>query len=162
MEKQLTENQKAHIRSIILMKRTIAILEKLIQPISQETATTLRDEGDGWTVTEVICHLRDFNEIFHQRAIMFLEEDNPALPAYDHDAMAIERDYNSQNLQNVFAELQQSRDEIMAFFNELSDEQWEQVAIHPEKGRVNLGDAAAQVGFHDLTHIDQIHKILNQ
>ncbi len=147
-------------RHIWLMKTTCDILENVLQDVTQEQATTLRDGPDGWTVVEVVCHLRDFDGFFHHRAIMMLEQDHPTLPGYDHEALAIERNYNSEQLSEALAALKSSRQRFIDLFKSLSAEQWERTGIHPEREYFNMTEAVMQVGLHDVTHIEQITRIL--
>ena len=53
---------------IAMMEKTARTIGHLIAPVSQETATTLRDGPQGWTTVEVLGHLRDFDGFFRQRA----------------------------------------------------------------------------------------------
>ncbi len=153
---------KIRVRYLTNMQRTCATLGHILQRVTQEQATTLRDGEDGWTVLEVLCHLRDFDGFFYDRAVMMLEQENPLLPKYDHEALAIERNYNGQNLQEVYAELAESRSRFVAFFQALTPEQWERAGIHPERGHFSVTDAALQVCSHDIDHTEQITRILTQ
>jgi hypothetical protein len=154
---QITKVRQAHIN---MMETTARTLGHLLAPMSQEQATTLRDGPDGWTTVEVVCHLRDFDGFFRGRAEMILAEETPNLPAYDHEAIAIEREYNDEQLTNAYHALLESRAATKALFERLTPEQWERAGIHPESGYFTLTDAVRQVGMHDLTHIEQILKIL--
>jgi hypothetical protein len=147
-------------RHIWLMKTTCKILDNVLQEVTQEQATTLRDGPDGWSVVEVVCHLRDFDGFFHHRAIMMLEQDQPTLPGYDHEALAVEGNYNSEQLTEALAALKSSRQRFIDFFKSLTEEQWERTAIHPEREYFNMTEAVIQVGLHDVTHIEQITRIL--
>jgi len=149
-------------RHIILMEKTCATLGHIVQGISQEEATTLRDGADGWTIVEIVCHLRDFDGFFHHRAQMMVEQDNPLLPAYDHEALAIERQYNSQNLADTYAELRESRQRFVDFFKGLDDVQWQRTGVHPEAGPFDMLGSAMQVGIHDADHLEQIMRVLAQ
>ncbi|RMG81632.1 MAG: DinB family protein [Chloroflexi bacterium] len=149
-------------RHIALMELTLAILKNVLHSVSQEDATTYRDGADGWTVLEVLCHLRDFDRIFHERARMMLAEDYPQLPAYDHEQMAIDARYNEQDLREVYEELAQSRQAFIAFFNQLDEDAWQKAGVHPERGHFTMLDALMQVGHHDVVHIEQITRILTQ
>lgn len=143
-----------------MMRRTLRTMDNIIAEVNQEIATTYRDGGDGWTVLETLCHVRDFDGFFYGRAVMMLEQPTPQLPAYDHDALAIERRYNEQNLQVVLEDLKASRERFITFFEGLSEDEWERDGIHPERGYFTMTDAAMQVATHDLTHIEQITYIL--
>jgi hypothetical protein len=154
---QLMKVRQAHLN---MMETTARTLGHLLAPVSQEQATTLRDGPHGWTTVEVVCHLRDFDGFFRGRAELILAEETPLLPAYDHEAIAIERNYNAEQLTDVYAALLQSRAKTRALFADLTPEQWERAGIHPESGHFTLTDAVRQVGMHDLTHIEQVLKIL--
>jgi hypothetical protein len=154
---QFTRIRQSHLNTMNLTARTLG---HLLAPVSQEQATTLRDGPNGWTTVEVLCHLRDFDGFFRGRAEMMLAGGTPQLPAYDHEALAIERNYNAERLTDVYDALLRSREATHARFASLTPEQWELAGIHPETGYFTLTDAVRQVGTHDLTHIEQILKIL--
>ena len=147
-------------RHITLMRNSVRTLGNILQHVTQEEAASYRDGGDGWTVLEVICHLRDYDLIFCNRAQMMLEQDYADLPGYDHEALATERDYNSQDLSAVYAGLAESRERFAAFFENLTDEQWTRAGVHPERGHFTMTDAVMQVGLHDSDHLEQITRIL--
>jgi hypothetical protein len=156
----MTSLSQIRERHLQLMQKSCQTLGNILQNVSQETATTWRDGPAGWTVLEVTCHLKDFDHFFRQRAKMMLEQDYPRLPAYDHEALAIERAYNRQNLVRAYQELSESRREFGAFFSDLTESQWERAGVHPERGHFTMLDALMQVGSHDLTHLEQITRIL--
>ena len=90
-----------------------------------------------------------------------LKQDNPALATYDHLALVIERAYAKQNLHTVLAELVASRQKSQAFFEALTEAQWDRPGQHAERGQITLNDIAVQFGTHDLDHIEQITRILS-
>lgn len=149
-------------RYLTLMQNTVATLGHILKGVTPQEVTTLRDGPNGWTTLEVVCHLRDYDEVFYQRAILTLEQDNPILPAYDQDALAVDRAYNQQDLAQVYAELTASRQRLVALFSELTAEQWERVGLHPHYGPFTLATAALHVGWHDAVHLEQITRILTQ
>lgn len=158
----LVDIRRRHVK---LMQNTVTILGHILGGVRQTQAETLRDEQDGpkgWSILEIVCHLRDFDEFFAHRARMIVEQDHPILPAYDHEMLAIERDYNHQKLADAYWSLAQSREKFVVFFKQLTDEQWERTGIHPERGEFSVIDAAIQVGHHDCVHIEQITRILAQ
>lgn len=153
----MTIVHKAHLA---LMSNSLKVLNLVLADVSQKDATTYRDGGDGWTVLEVLCHLRDYDVIFLERATQIRDEDNPTFTPRDHEAMVTERAYNSQNLGAVLAELNHSRAQFIAFFEALTPEQWEREGTHPEYGEFPMTRSLIQVGTHDVNHTEQILRIL--
>ena len=156
---------KLRRRHIQLMEQTLATLTHVLAGVDQTTATTLRDAHDGpkgWTVLEVLCHLRDYDRIFRRRAELMVAQELPALPGYDHEQLAVDNAYNQQDLRQVLGELTASRHATVVFFTGLDDAQWERAGIHPERGHFTMLDAVVQVGTHDVTHLEQITRILFQ
>lgn len=151
---------KIRKRHIALMQKTADVLGNILKSISQEQATTLRDGEGGWTMLETLCHLRDYDEIFYTRAQMIIEQEYPVLPAYDQEALVIERKYNEQDMKQVYVDLVKSRHRFVEFFDMLTNEQWERAGQHPEEGHFTMTDVVMQVSRHDLNHIEQITRIL--
>ena len=150
------------MRQIASMRLTCEILGHILHNLSAEQARKWRDGADGWSIIEIVCHLRDFDEIFHKRARMMLEQDQPRLPAYDHEAMAIERDYQAESLAVAYDALKASRAEFADFFEALTPAQWARGGIHPERDSFSMTDALMQVSAHDLDHIEQITRVMAQ
>lgn len=154
---------KVQLRSIILMGKTLKIIQNLLVNVSQEDATTFRDPNDGekgWTIVEVLCHLRDFETVMRERADMMQNKEHPHFPMWDHEVLVQEHAYNQQNLQEVLKGLAKSRKALQEYFTTLPADKWERTALHPEYGEYTVTDLAMQVGTHDVTHLEQITQIL--
>jgi hypothetical protein len=162
MSEGRTTWQQARERQITAMRLTCEILGHILRNISNDKARDMRDGPDGWSVIEIVCHLRDFDEIFQNRALMMLEQDHPRLPAYDHEAMAIERAYQSESLEHAYDALKNSRQRFLEFFETLTPEQWARGGLHPERGSFSMTDALMQVSAHDLDHLEQITRVLRK
>ena len=63
-----TTMQQVRERHISAMRLSIAVLDHILAGVPDEKARRLRDGADGWSVIEILCHLRDFDEIFYRRA----------------------------------------------------------------------------------------------
>jgi hypothetical protein len=159
---QLADLRRRHVT---LIKNSCLTLGHILSGISQQEAQTWRDPSDApirWTVLEVLGHLADFDDFFYLRARMMLEQDYPSLPAYDHDALAVERAYNQQDKDAVYARLVTSRERFRDFFKSLDEAQWQRSGLHPERGHFTMLDALVQVGTHDVTHLEQITRIIRE
>lgn len=155
----------AQIRSrhLHIIEATCQIYGHVLRTISQEQAQTWRDQNDapnGWTVLDVLGHVTEFDDYFYGRAVMIRDQEYPTLPAYDHDALAIEHAYNTQDKEAVYARFVQSRARFIEFFKQLDDAQWERAGLHPERGHFTLWDALMQVSTHDTRHLEQMTRII--
>lgn len=159
----MSDLKRVRRRHLVLMRQTLDTLHNVLSRVDRTTATTLRDPNDGdkgWTVTEVVGHLVDFDGIFRRRVEMMRDQKTPELPYYDHEALAVEHRYNERDLKTLLQELATSRQRTITEFEALSDAQWQRDGIHPERGPFDMDDAVIQVGTHDVTHIEQITRIL--
>jgi hypothetical protein len=147
-------------RFIANARRTQVILHGLLYGVTQERAMTARDGADGWSVMEVVCHLHDFEGFFRGRVELMLEQENPKLPKYDHEALAIERDYQHQDLRAVLADLLQRRRSFLELFEGLTEDQFQRGGEHPENGPIRVFDSLVQLTHHDVNHLEQITRCL--
>ena len=60
-----------------------------------------RPQADVWSPLEYAAHVRDVLVLFAQRVELTLDRDEPDLPWWDHEAAAVEDDYNGQDPSQV-------------------------------------------------------------
>lgn len=140
--------------------RTPVILQGLLTNVDQRRAMEATDGPDGWSVVEVVCHLRDFDGFFQGRVELMLAEERPTLPAYDHERIALERDYRHDDLRRALAALVAHRSGFVRLLAGLRAEQWSRSGFHPEMGSITVLDAATQLLLHDIDHTEQITRCL--
>ena len=146
-------------------RQTHVLLETLLAGVDQTAATALRDSADGdagWNCVEIVCHLRDFELVWQERARLIIGQDNPPLPVFDHEGMAIEKDYANQRLDATWAERTDLRRASLAMMASWTDEQWQRTGVHPEAGQITLLEMGMQMGFHDVDHAEQIARVLRK
>lgn len=143
-----------------LMTLTLSILNTLLSNLDPQLAKDQREKPEGWNVTEVLCHLRDFDAIFRTRALQILAKDYPTLEPFDQDQLATDRDYASQDLQQVLKEFSDSRQQTLEVFSKLKPAELLRSGLHPERGDFTLLNQLMQEGIHDTLHIHQITRIL--
>jgi len=142
------------------MQKSINTIRQLLRATTQEEASSQRDGGDGWTVLEVMGHLRDFELIFLERARLTLEQENPALPFPDPEQLVIENNCNADELQETLEAWIGGRVEHLSFLRSVGEEDWERPARHPTRGRFTLNDQLFLTVWHDMNHIEQMSHIL--
>ena len=147
-------------RFLRCLKKTPIILEAILKDVSPEQVRELRDGDDGWNVVEVMCHLRDFENIFFRRAQQIVDENRPNIIPVDHEALAAAGDYAIQDLKTVFGQYVETRRRFIGWLEGLADDEWHRVGIHPESGEITVMEIAMQVTTHDVDHTEQIVRIL--
>jgi uncharacterized damage-inducible protein DinB len=141
-------------------ENNIKSVERIILMSDPHALTTYRDGGTGWTALEVLCHLRDFEQVFIERSRVTIEQERGALPFPNPDALAAEGRYNEQSPDAVLAEWKARRTAFLAYLRERSDADWERVALHPTRGDMTLFDQVSLSAMHDTLHMEQITRIL--
>lgn len=142
--------------------RTLGIVRFILQAIPTNDLHTYRDGGTGWTVAEVLGHLRDFDEIFVMRLKLTTEQENATIPMPAQEQWATERKYNEQDVAQVLDAWVQNREALLAYMAGLSDADWDKTATHPVRGVMSATDQLLLMAWHDWNHTEQITKILNQ
>lgn len=133
----------------------------VLRPYDPETLMQPAADG-GWGVVEILPHLRDWEEIYYERAQAIVQEDNPRLMAQDDSLWAIERDYRSQNPADTLAELSEMRERLVALLTDLQPEDWERTGEHSAFGRITLHWLMNQLCDHDREHLDQaLHAVVS-
>ena len=92
------------------MDRNQLTLAHLVETINDSAAFSRRDGGDGWTISEVLGHLGDFESYMLQRARFITGEtdDEPPQPT-GPEALVIERGYAQQDAHELLARWQGCR-----------------------------------------------------
>ncbi len=144
----------------LAMENNLKTIRWIISSQDASTLTQYHDGGSGWSVLQVLCHLRDFEELFFLRARLTVEQDTPALPYPDPDELAAEKRYHEQDVQTVYQQWQTIRAEHIAFLQARQSADWDRPAQHPKRGLMTLIDQLLVTAQHDTTHIEQITRIL--
>lgn len=152
------ENMRGY--QFISMENNLKTVASLLQIIPAQDLTTYRDGGTGWTVGQVLCHLRDFELVFLERASLTVTQDMPDLPFPNPDDYAAERRYHEVNPADALAAWQANRAQLLAFYKERQESDWERPAMHPKRGKLTLTDQLFLSPQHDTIHMEQLTRVL--
>ena len=128
----------------------------------REALRKYRDSGTGWTVAEVLCHLRDFEGVFLERAKLTVREDFPDLPFPDPERLAIELRYAQEDAWKAFEDWHRRREAYVDFLQNLPEAAWARQGNHPTRGPMTLNQQLFLTSWHDLNHMEQITRILSE
>lgn len=120
-----------------------------------------RPDAKNWAAKEIVCHLRDTEEIFGARVEQIVAMDvDPKLILTNPDRWAEERQYLVNDVSAALAAFRQRRVETLELFGKLLPAQWDKGAIHPSMGRITLDGILAVIAWHDDNHLDQLARAL--
>jgi hypothetical protein len=109
---------------------------------------------------EVICHLRDAEEISLQRTIAMRDIDDPQIIGYNQETLAQERDYQNANLLDALTGFVNFREQHLSVLFALPSEQWERSGQHDEIGEITIFSFVIHKVSHDAVHCAQIARQL--
>jgi DinB superfamily len=146
------ESQDALLESLIAMPD---VLDKAFGRLSTTEARIVA--ADGFSPVEQCWHLADLErDGYSVRIRRLLNEDEPALPDFDGERVARERDYKSLSLTEGLAAFRQARAENVAALRRLSESEWERRGTQEGVGRIGLCDVPAMMAEHDAAHRKEI------
>ena len=145
-------------KALRTLRKTPALLEALLQEVTQEQAEALHD-GD-WNVIYVVCHMRDFEAVAAQRVRDLLAGPNPTFALVSNDELIQGNSYAAADLRQALTTYIDHRRVLIALLEPLTDEQWLLAGLHPMQGPATLLDVAINAGLHDVDHLEQIVRCL--
>ncbi|MGB3307831.1 MAG: DinB family protein [Thermomicrobiales bacterium] len=145
-----------------ILNALVAVLvdfERLLEGKSQEALTQPSHDG-GWGMVEILPHMRDWEEINHQRIARILEEDRPTLECLDDSLWSIEHDYSSQDPHKTFEQFRNLRSALVAHVSDLDEEAWARGAVLEGTGEITLHWLLDDICEHDVVHLAQAREVL--
>jgi hypothetical protein len=145
-----------------------------------DAALGRRPDASNWSAKEILCHLRDVEELFQLRFHTIVALDEPrilvlgatpdALAPWrigdsiphplDPDRWVDDRQYLRNDARLALAAFRRRRAEVLTLLESLSASEWQRGGIHLGRGRLTLGDWVASLAGHDDNHLDQFHRAL--
>ena len=137
------------------------LIEEALHGLSNDKLRR-RPSPDEWSALEVCCHLRDYAEIEGQRVRRLVEEDEPALEAWDEQELAAGRNYQGDDPARVRTALRAFWGGLAYQLEGLTDEQWQRGGTHPERGAITVRSRADRQVAHAHAHLEQLRAIRDQ
>ena len=135
------------------------VLRQLLRDLDGERVRARPAAGE-WAIVEVVAHLADTEERALGRTRAMLQQDRPALAAYDPDALARERNYLAMDVDSELARFTTLRTEQADLLAALSDEGWLREGVHAEHGVITVQQLAAHTAGEDADHFAQIARMI--
>ena len=147
----------------VRLNRLSATSEELVAMLGDADADTLarRPAPEAWAAVEVVCHLRDLEESFHDRLTLILAADEPRFPTTHPGRWASERQYLRHDARAVAAAFGVRRAETLALFGGLASAAWQRAGYQVDsRGRRTVDDFLTVMAWHDENHLAQLARAL--
>ncbi len=116
-----------------------------------------------WSLTELICHLRDTEREIHPMQIRsFKAQIEPFISRPDSGVWASQRNYLREDGAGALNQFGLARKETMALLKEFSPEDWSRKARHAIFGPTNFLEVVGFMADHDRLHIQQAWSLLKK
>ncbi len=115
----------------------------------------------SWSLTEVMCHLRDVEEEVHMvRYRAILARDNPFISGVSTDEWAAIRRYRAEDGPASRDAFLSARQKSLAMLSELDERSWQEKGRHAFFGPTSLQELVNLAVQHDQVHLQQIEDLL--
>jgi DinB superfamily len=144
--------------------RVAATPAELTRHVASAPAAVLarRPAPEAWAPVEVVCHLRDLEESFHERIALILTSDAPRFPTTNPNRWAVERQYLRADTREAVRAFARRRAETLELLRGVDGAAWGRVGWQLDsRGRRTLDDFLTLIAWHDDNHLRQLVRAVN-
>ncbi len=153
------ESLLPHYDSISAIRATLSATPAALAAFAAQVADlkwNLRPKEGEWSLTEILCHLRDVDrEVNLPRIQSILDTRNPFIPGAVTDPWVEERNYAQECGPDAMTAFTTVRTEILRLIESLDAQTWQKPARHAIFGPTTLHELLNFVATHDRSHIQQ-------
>ncbi len=158
----LTPSFKSKESIMAIYMSTPAVFDGWLRNLTPEQWKQ-KPSASEWTLTELICHLRDTErEIHHMQLRLFNGQDEPFIPRPDTGVWANQRDYFHEDGLTALREFNEARRVNLEFLKTVPEDAWQRKARHAIFGPTNFREIAGFMTDHDRMHIQQTYSLLKR
>lgn len=144
-----------------ILRATPAALSSMTSALTAEAWTQQPAPGE-WSLSEVICHLRDVDrEVDFPRLEKIIQEDNPFISGEITDTWAEERQYYLQDGPQALHDFVQARMLLIGLMENIDADAWRRPARHAIFGPSVFEEMVRFMVTHDRTHLGQCYQLLH-
>jgi len=118
-----------------------------------------RPQDGGWSIKEIVGHLRDAAEVYHKRLYMMSTQTDPVLEPYDPDAFARDHNYLDRDIGQLLAEMSAFRAESVRLLTSLVNWNWARTGRHLEDGRLSIRQIVEIMIDHEAEHVADLARL---
>jgi DinB superfamily len=146
-----------HLPGVSLLEQTPIIIEKILLDVPESTLTW-KPAADRWSVSEVLGHLVETDQVFRERVRRMAEEENPKVQSFDQNESYAAGKYAGGGRENL-RKFCHERDRTVSLLRYLPETALFRPGQHSDLGAITVSDVLHAWAFHDLGHIKQMAEI---
>jgi hypothetical protein len=117
---------------------------------------------DRWSVAQIAAHLADAEVVGAWRFRLVLAQDGVPLQAYDQNAWATAFRYQQTPVDESVALFGTLRRATVRLLRQVDPALHQHAGMHAERGRESIGHLVRLYAGHDLNHLAQIERLLEE
>jgi hypothetical protein len=121
-----------------------------------------RPPAGKWSIRAILAHLAEDELASSWRYRQMIEHNGATLLGFDQDEWARLGNYESWSATEALCMFRLLREANLRMFGRLSPEEWQRHGFHAERGRMTVEDLARHMAAHDVNHIMQVRRSLDQ
>ena len=119
-----------------------------------------RPAPEEWSIHEQACHLAFVHPLFFHRLDLMLREEHPVITPYNPGVDDAEDALLQLDLQECLGRFATERQSLIKRITQLSAQDWERTAEHPEYARYSVYIMFRHLFLHDQMHAYHIEDLL--
>ena len=135
----------------------------IILPLVREIPADLlkrRPAPGVWSAHEHACHLAEVHPLFLRRLDLMLNDLHPVIKPYSPDADQEDGALLKVDLDSALARYVRERQQLVVRLRQLTPQQWQITAEHPEYSRYSMLIMFRHLALHDMDHAYSIEELL--
>lgn len=120
------------------------------------------NQDESWCLLGVVAHMRDVEAGFLKQLEAIVDRRDAGIPHVDLDDIPMREDYEHEDADDVLEQFHYYRRHSNYVLWDLSPGQWERAGRHPYRGRLTITDLARDMYRHDLEHLWQARRMLDE
>lgn len=128
------------------------VVGRLLEGLTEEQLARPAADG-GWSMRQVVSHLRDAEGVLNYRVELMAAEENATLESLAVFDWAASEENRPPTTAEIFADYRHSRAGSLAVLQGLAPWEWYRAGLHKEFGRVTILNQASYFSAHEQTHL---------
>lgn len=120
-----------------------------------------RKNPEKWSAYENLAHLVRYQQVFIERIIRILSQDQPAFERYKAEEDPEFSHFQHQSLQYLWQQMKKDRKQIIEMAEKLSEINWYRTGMHPKFGTLTLVEWFDFFLLHEAHHLFTIFQLLH-